>query len=69
MIYFEGMSKEKLYYLATDLVKSIQEAAWVDEKGKRNLSGPTPHMSAAIHIFKVYTHDPCPECGKSRREL
>jgi hypothetical protein len=69
MIYFENYSREKLYYLAEDLIKSITEAAWLDDKGKRNLSHPTPHMVDAIQNFKVYTHDPCPTCGQNRRGI
>ena len=69
MTYFEDLSKERLYRLAEDLVAAIAAAAWRDNKGKPNLFGPTNHMIAAVHAFKAYTHDPCPECGKSRREL
>lgn len=69
MTYFENYSKEKLYLLAKDLVDSIADAQWRDNKGKPNLSGPTNHMIAAIHDFRIYTNDPCPTCGKDRREL
>jgi len=69
MIYFENYSKEKLCHLAEDLIKSITNAEWLDEKGKRNLSSPTLHMNAAIQNFKRYTNDPCPTCGENRRGL
>jgi len=67
MIYFENYSKEKLYYLAEDLINAITEADWGYQKPK--LSSPTPHMIAAIQNFKRYTDDPCPTCGQNRRGL
>jgi hypothetical protein len=69
MIYFKHYSKEKLYYLAEELVNSIAAAAWRDNAGKAQLFGPTNHMIAAMDAFRTYTNDPCPECGKNRRDI
>jgi hypothetical protein len=69
MSYFENYSKEKLYRLAEDLSNSIADAAWRNNAGKANLLGPTNHMIAAMSDFRTYTNDPCPTCGKNRRDI
>jgi hypothetical protein len=66
---FSSLSKERLVSFANDLVESIEKACWVNSKNEPTLSHPTGHMRLAIYDYKNYIEDPCPCCGKSRREL
>ena len=66
---FSSLSKDRLVQLADDLVDSIEKACWLNSRKKPALSYPTDHMRAAIYDYKNYIEDPCPACGKSRREL
>lgn len=63
MIYYEALSKERLYELALDLKQAITNA----DVGY--LKSLTPHMHSAVDNFVDYVNKKCPTCGKSRREL
>lgn len=41
--------------LGDDLVQAIQNAAWNDDVGSNNLSGPTYHMREAVSNWKEAT--------------
>ena len=60
---YSSFSKEKLYQLALDLKLAIAHA---DSSYLKEL---TQHMILAINNFDTYVNDPCPRCGKNRREL
>lgn len=59
----------QLVKLADDLMSAILDAAWLTADGRRNLSGPTPHMKSAIDNYQTYADPRCSTCGKSRREI
>ena len=68
---FESLSKDRLIQLADELVKSIKDATWLNDRTppRPKLAEPTPHMYKAIEDYEYYKFDPCPTCRKSRREL
>lgn len=49
------VSQDRLIFLGNDLAKAIEDAAWQDEYGDKNLFGPTMHMQMAVETWKEAT--------------
>lgn len=49
---FEAASYQTIEDLGTDLMWAIENACWLDSRGKNNLYGPTTHMKNAVENWK-----------------
>jgi hypothetical protein len=47
-----------------DLIVAVQNAAWLDHKGRPNLYGPTSHMRFSIENLRAVLNPRCPECNQ-----